>query len=195
MEGRPLEDAELIRRSRGGDTSAYGELVKRYQQIALQTAYVVAGSEGEAEDATQEAFVKAYYSLERFQEARPFRPWLLRIVSNEALNRRKASRRRVALSIRSAAQDSGDAAPSPEAAALGKSRRQRLLAAVNELSEKDRLLIAYRYFLDLTEAETAGALRIPRGTAKSRMSRALKRLRAKLAEDPEFSDLAVGEPQ
>jgi RNA polymerase sigma-70 factor (ECF subfamily) len=77
---------------------------------------------------------------------------------------------------------SGEAAPSPEAAILSAEQRDELLAAVNELREEDRLVITCRYFLELSEEETAAALGWKRGTVKSRLSRALERLRAQVGE-------------
>ena len=100
MEGRPLEDAELVDLARDGDVPAYEELVTRYQGIAHRVAWLVARQAGEAEDAVQEAFVKAYYALPRFRSDAPFRPWLLRIVANEARNRVRSSRRRDGLVLR-----------------------------------------------------------------------------------------------
>jgi RNA polymerase sigma factor (sigma-70 family) len=183
VEGRPLEDVELARLARDGDVHAYGELVERYREVAFRTAWLITRSSAEAEDAAQEAFVKAFYALGRFRAGEAFRPWILRIVSNEAKNRRRSVGRRERLTVR-LAQDrgSGDAAPSPEAALLSAERREGLLEAVNRLQEKDRLAIACRYFLDLSEAETAAALGWRRGTVKSRLSRALERLRAELGE-------------
>ncbi|HEV3474359.1 MAG TPA: sigma-70 family RNA polymerase sigma factor [Actinomycetota bacterium] len=180
---RPLEDRELIERARGGDVGAYEALVRRYQDVAVRAAYVVTGPD-EAEDAAQEAFVKAYRALARFQPDAPFRPWLLQIVTNEARNRRRASGRRVALALRAAADDPGDAAPSPESAALEDEAHRRLVKTLNDMAERDRELIACRYFLELTEPEIAQALGIPRGTVKSRLSRAMARLRQRMgAED------------
>jgi RNA polymerase sigma-70 factor (ECF subfamily) len=160
---------------------AYEELVRRYQDVAVRTAYVVAGSADDAEDAAQEGFVKAYAALGRFRAGAPFRPWLLRIVANEARNRRRSSGRRAMLAVR-AAEDrpSLDAAPSPEVAVLAQETRATLLAAINALRDEDREVIGARYFLDLSEAETADTLGIPRGTVKSRLSRALGRLRVEL---------------
>ena len=178
MEGRPLEEAELVDRARQGDVGAYEELVRRYQQVAARTAYLAAGLTADAEDAVQEAFVKAFYALPRFRGDAPFRPWLLAIVANEARNRRKSTARRARLALR-AGQDrpSGDAAPSPEVAALEEEERTILLAAVNQLREHDRMVIGYRYLLGLSERETASALGVPAGTVKSRLARALRRLR------------------
>ncbi len=163
--------------------SAYEVLVRRYQDLAARAAFLILGNAAEAEDATQEAFVKAYYALARFQEDRPFRPWLLRIVTNEAHNRQAADGRRAALLLRAAeTQPAADNGASPEAAALQTERRGALLRAFTALSDDDRLIIAYRYFLDLSEAEMAEALDCPRGTVKSRLSRALARLRAMLGD-------------
>jgi len=153
-------------------------LVGRYGPKMLGVARRLLGSTAEAEDAAQEAFVKAFYALDRFRAGEAFRPWVLRIVSNEAKNRRRSVGRRERLTVR-LAQDrgSGDAAPSPEAAALGREEREALLGAIESLSEPERLVVTYRYLLELSEAETARALAIRPGTVKSRLSRALGKLR------------------
>jgi RNA polymerase sigma-70 factor (ECF subfamily) len=181
VEGRPLDDAELVELSRGGDVDAYRELVERYQGIAFRTAYVIVGSAADAEDVAQEAFVKAYYAMGRFRAGAAFRPWLLTIVANEARNRRRSVGRRESLALRlSQGRTSGGAAPSPEAAAIHHERDAILMGALNGLSDADRKVLACRYFLGLTETETASALGVARGTVKSRSSRALKRLREQL---------------
>jgi RNA polymerase sigma factor (sigma-70 family) len=183
VEGRPLQESELVERARRGDQSAYGELVQAYQGIAFRTAYLVVGDASEAEDAAQEGFVKAFYAMNRFRPGAPFRPWILQIVANEARNRRRSAGRRTALVMRTAADaPSGEAAPSPEAAMLTSEQREELLVAVNQLREEDRLVIACRYFLELSEEETAATLGWRRGTVKSRLSRALGRLRAQMGE-------------
>src|SRR3954468_5508641 len=97
VEGRPPDDEELISRAKRGDVDAYGQLVLRYQGVAVRTAYVVAGSRGDAEDAAREGFVKASRALGRFRGEAPFKPWLLRIVANEARNRRRSAGRRQSL--------------------------------------------------------------------------------------------------
>lgn len=181
MEGRPLEDAELVELAKGGDVRAYGELVDRYREIAFRTAYLMARNSADAEDATQDAFVKAYYALDRFRSAEPFRPWILRIVSNEARNRRRSAGRRERLALRVVERRGpGDAAPSPDAAAIAQETRRMLLAALETLPERDREVIACRYLLELSEAETARTLGIRPGTVKSRLSRGLARLRREL---------------
>ncbi|HEU4449044.1 MAG TPA: RNA polymerase sigma factor [Gaiellaceae bacterium] len=181
MEDRPLAEGDLVAQALQGDTRAYGTLIREHQTMAFRTAYLITGSAADAEDAVQDAFVKAYRALARFRRGEPFRPWLLAIVANEARNRRRSAGRRERLALR-AAEDplSGGAVPSPEAALLASERREELLAAVEALGEDDRLALACRYFLGLSEEETAAALGWRRGTVKSRTSRALERLRTRL---------------
>jgi RNA polymerase sigma factor (sigma-70 family) len=157
---------------------AFEMLVRRHQQPAIRVAYAVAGPDGE--DAVQEAFVKAFHALDRFRAGAPFRPWLLRIVVNEARNRRRAAGRRVHLALRAGGRASGDAAPSPEDAALVAERRRVLAAALATLPDGDRAVLACRWFAELTEAEMAVALDCRPGTVKSRLNRAMARLRAAL---------------
>ena len=183
MEGRPLDDAELVERARHGDARAYEELVRRYQGVAARVAFL-AGGPIDAEDAVQEAFVKAYRALPGFRAGSPFRPWLLRIVANEAKNRRRAAGRRTRLALRvESDRPSGDAAPSPETAVLEEDERVTLLEAVNRLRDDDRMVLGYRFLLGLSERETADALGVAPGTVKSRTSRALSRLRKELPVD------------
>ena len=182
MVGRPLDETDLIGRAKRGDTHAYEELVYAHQGIAFRTAYVIAGNAADAEEATQDGFVKAWRALGRFREGAPFRPWLLQIVANEARNRRRSAGRRAHLLLRAATEEpSGDAAPSPEASLLSAETRETLLAAVNELPEDQRTVIALRFFVGLSELEVAEALRWPIGTVKSRSARALERLRESYA--------------
>ena len=183
MEGRPLDEPELVDRAKKGDTRAYEVLVKRYQDIAQRTAYVVTGDAGDAEDAAQSAFINAYHALSRFRSDAAFRPWLLKIVANEARNRRRSAGRREGLRLRLEGDPPReDAAPSPEAAVLAGERRRTLVDALNSLREEERRVIAMRYLLDLTEKEMAAAMGVAKGTVKSRLARAMKKLGAALDE-------------
>jgi RNA polymerase sigma-70 factor (ECF subfamily) len=181
--GRPPEtEAVLVARARAGDADAFADLVRTHQQLAFRTAWLIAGSTADAEDAAQEGFVKAWRALPRFREGSPFRPWLLAIVANEARNRRRSSGRREGLVLRAAsAAASGEAAPSPEAGVLALEQREELFRGLGRLTERDRQVLALRFLLDLGEAETAAALGVRRGTVKSRTSRALDHLREVLA--------------
>ncbi len=184
MEDRPLDEAALIERAKRGDVAAYERIVRENQSIAFRTAWMITGSAAEAEEAAQDAFLKAYRALGRFRSGAPFRPWLLRIVGNEARNRRVAAGRRERLTVRVAGERrAGGAVPSPEAALLDDELRRDLLAAVESLSDRDRAVISCRYLLELSEAETAAALGVRKGTVKSRLSRALDRLRVELEAD------------
>jgi RNA polymerase sigma factor (sigma-70 family) len=177
VEGLSAGDAETVERARRGDAAAYAELVQRYTEMAFRTAYLVTGSAADAEDAAQDAFVKAYWALPRFRAGGSFRAWLLRIVGNEARNRRRAAGRRAALELRLASGLRAAADPSPEAAAEASEERRALVGALNRMTEEDRQVISCRYLLQLSIEETAAALDIPEGTVKSRLSRALGRLR------------------
>jgi RNA polymerase sigma-70 factor (ECF subfamily) len=158
--------------------------VRRHQSLAHRVALVIAGP-ADAADAVQEGFVKGYRALARFRDGAAFRPWILAIVANEARNRRRSAGRRQALALRlaepaagsSAGPSAGPSAPSSEDEALAALARRRLLDAVAALPERDRQVVTCRYLLELSEAETAAVLAWPAGTVKSRLSRALDRLR------------------
>jgi len=132
-------------------------------------AYLITHNAADAEDATQDALVKAWRAFGRFRPGAPMRPWLLQIVANEARNRRRSVGRRERLEA-----SSGGAAPSPEDDPVD---REQLVAALDQLSDEHRNVLACRYLLDLSEEETAAALDIARGTVKSRTARALEQLK------------------
>jgi RNA polymerase sigma factor (sigma-70 family) len=183
VEGRPLNEQDLILRVKSGDVAAFESLVETHQQIALRVAFLVVGDRTVAEDVTQEAFVKAYHAISRFREDGVFRPWLLRIVRNEALNQRRRRGRQERLSLRLANDPvSGGAAPSPETTVITAVERQAVIDAVNALSDRYRDVVTHRYLLGLTEAETAATLSIPIGTVKSRTARALGQLQGSLGD-------------
>jgi RNA polymerase sigma factor (sigma-70 family) len=192
-----VEDTALIERAKKGDAASYGRLVRRYQSVAFRAAYLVTGDAGEAEEAIQEAFVNAYRALGRFRPGAPFKPWLLKIVTNEARKRNRTSRQRTGLEL-VLSEDSSlreQAEISAEERFLVAEKCAELLKAVEGLREEDRLVIACRYFLELSEAETAEALDCARGTVKSRLSRAIERLRDYMggaAHGPERQEGARG---
>ncbi len=178
MEGRPLEERELVPRAQRGDERAFEQLVRAHEEIAFRVAYLITGDAVEAEDAAQEGFLKAWRALGRFRRDAPFRPWVLRIVANEARNQRRSAARRTQLALRAGSGAvSGDATPSPEADVVAADERRRLLEALDAMPDKPRLVLACRYLLELSEDETAAALGLRRGTVKSRTARALERLR------------------
>lgn len=176
----PSEE-RLIAKARTGDTTAFAELVKLHQAMAFRVAYVVTRSAQDAEEATQDGFVKAWRAMHRFREGSPFRPWVLRIVRNEALNKVRSNTRRANLHIRAAESDSAGA--SPETLAVGASEHQMVLDAIAGLPERLRMVVSCLYLLEMSEAETAAMLRIPRGTVKSRAARARAALQRELTND------------
>lgn len=178
-----LADGELVERAKRGDVTAYEQIVKRYQEPVFRIAYLVTRSASDAQEAAQDTFVKAYDALGRFRTGAPLRPWLMRIAVNESRNRRRAASNREVLLLRASAErSSADADPSPEAALLAAERRRELLSALNRLPERDRLVVACRFLLDMSELETAQVLDCRIGTVKSRLSRALVRLRNEFGE-------------
>jgi RNA polymerase sigma-70 factor (ECF subfamily) len=161
---------------------AYEVLVVRHTALAHRTA-VLLGAGDDADDIIQTAFVKAYQALHGFKDSAAFRPWLLRIVANETHNLTRGRGRRDRAILRAAVlAETAPAVREPADLVVAAERRTTLLAAVRELPEKERLVVIYRFLLDLSEAETAAALGWPRGSVKSRLSRALRRLKADLEE-------------
>jgi RNA polymerase sigma-70 factor (ECF subfamily) len=176
---RALTESELIALASEGDGDAYASLVRAHQDIAFRTAMLITQDAADAEEAAQDAFIKAWRALPRFRRGEPWRPWLLTIVANEARNRRRSAGRRSALALRvEPPREDGSA----EATVLAAETRTALLGAMARLRDDDRLVLGCRYLLELSEAETAAALGVKPGTVKSRTSRALGRLREEVAE-------------
>jgi RNA polymerase sigma-70 factor (ECF subfamily) len=162
-------------------------LVRQHGEAAFRLAFLFLGSAAEAEDVAQEAFIRALHALDRFDLARPFRPWLLSITANLARNRRRSIGRSFAALRRWV-----EARPESELAVVDDTgpdalQAKRLWQAIRRLNRIDQEIIYLRYFLELGEAEAAAALAIPAGTCKSRLHRALSRL--KVLVEQEFPDL------
>ena len=173
----PVEDEGLIiAAARGGDGEAFARLVRRHQEVAFRAAYLIVFDAAAAEDVTQEAFVRAFRGLGSFRDGEPFRPWLLRIVTNLALNEVRGRNRRQGLFARITSFRQ-EQEPSPEPAALAAEQRDAVWRAIHELKGDDQVVLYLRYYLDLSEAEIAGVIGRPPGTVKSRLHRAGGRLR------------------
>jgi RNA polymerase sigma factor (sigma-70 family) len=177
VEGRPRSEQELVLRSQHGDVRAFEQLIEPHREVMFRVAYLIVRNAADAEDAAQDALIKAWRAVGRFRREAPVRPWLLTIAANEARNRRRAAGRRERLALRAAASPSGEAAPSPEELTVAAAERRRLLEALEQLPEGQRLVLECRYLLSLSEEETAAALHIRRGTVKSRAARAIEELR------------------
>ncbi|AZM48242.1 hypothetical protein DMB38_22820 [Streptomyces sp. WAC 06738] len=198
ISGDGAGEARLVARVRNGETEAYAELVRAHAETAHRLALLL-GAGAEAEDVVQNAFIKAYRALGGFRDGAAFRPWLLRIVANETKNtvraaarRRAATERAGALAGAAGAGGAGVAAEDLAGRALAAERREELVTALRALRERHREVVIHRYLLDLDEAETAAALGVPRGTVKSRLSRALRELARLLGEDGGARDGAAG---
>jgi RNA polymerase sigma-70 factor (ECF subfamily) len=176
------DDSALAVQARDGDLDAFAALVRRHQGLAVRTAWL-AGAASDAEDAAQDAFVKAYRSLGRYRPELEFRPWLMTIVRNEARSRQRGAMRLLRLRRRAESLTPVAAEASTEEAVLAHRARLDTARAVARLPTALRLVVTCRYLLELSEAETADALGCPVGTVKSRLSRGLDRLRHDLAAD------------
>ena len=186
--GRALDERATVALAQQGAPEAFDALVRRYEEMAFRAAYLIVRDEAEAQDVAQEAFVRAYRSLGRFDACQPFRPWLLRIVTNLAINSRRGSRRREAMRERYGQEyELRGRVPSPEAAAEAGERARHVWQAVGALSAQEQTLLYLRYFLDASEEETATVIGRPVGTVKSRLHRALRRLRGVVEE--QYPDL------
>ena len=144
---RALTESELIALASEGDGDAYASLLRAHQDIAFRTAMLITQDAADAEEAAQDAFVKAWRALPRFRAGEPWRPWLLTIVANEARNRRTAASRHLTVALEAAFEATVDLTPSPEALAVASDQHHRLVEALNELREEDRTIIVYRYLL------------------------------------------------
>jgi len=171
-------EADLIRRARAGDEAAYERLVRDHQEAVFRLAYLFLGSAADAEDIAQEVFIRALNALDRFDDSRPLRPWLLSITANAARNRRRAFGRYVAALRRLIVPET-----SISAEVDTRIEAQALWQAVRRLSPADQEVIYLRYFLELSVSEAAEAMQVEPGTVKSRLSRALSRLRDVIERD------------
>lgn len=173
------EDASaLVSRAQAGDRAAFGILVERYAAQARRVARAVLGDPDDADDAAQDAFLSALLKLERYDPARPFGPWLMRIVANAATDRRRrrAVRRAEPLDSRLPGGSRPDTAA--ERRVLG----EHLRAALAELPERQRLAVALFDGEGYSHADVAAILGIPEGTVRSDVFNARRRLRV-LLED------------
>ena len=172
-------EANLIRQARQGDAAAWEMLGRQHQAAAFRLGYLLLRTPAEAEDVAQEAFVRAFLALDKFDETRPFRPWLLQITRNVAKNRLRSLSRYWTM-VKRWWQEEETAV---EATAVSQDESAQLWQAVQQLRPKAQEVVYLRYFLELSEAETAEALDVPAGTVKSRLHRALQQLKGVIEAD------------
>jgi RNA polymerase sigma-70 factor (ECF subfamily) len=174
-----FDERRTIRLSQRGSREAYGVLVKSYMRRAYVAALALTGNREDALDASQEAFVKAWRAIRRFDLARPFYPWFYRILRNLCFDliRRRRIRPRDGIEA-----DVRDPAEGPDVAARRSERRDLVHAALRRLPDRDREILVLRHFQHLSYREIAESLEIPLGTVMSRLFAARQRMRSQLAE-------------
>lgn len=170
-------DRDLVLRARRGDADAFGELVRRTQTSVFNVCYRLAGERREAEDAAQEAFIRAYERLDRFDPDRPFGPWMRRVAANHCLNRLSAQ---TPLDVPLDEERDEDEHGRPELIREEREQAEIMRAAILALPPNYRAVIELRHFQDLSYDEIAGALSIPLSDVKSRLFRARKLLAEKI---------------
>lgn len=174
--GQDDHDIELVTRCLEGETAAFAPIVERYQRVLFTVARRMLGDGGDAEDAAQNAFVKAYQNLRGFDRQRRFFSWLYRILLNECLNRQRDRRAHEAISAELAA------GVSPVEALERKERRARVQAALLALPVEYREVVVLRHFAELSYDEIGDTLGLPAARVKSRLYIARQRLSQLLLE-------------
>lgn len=187
-----MNEMELVQRAMQGDTTAWEPLVLANQEPVFRLAYLFLKDADEAQDVAQETFLRAYRMLRHFDPSRPLRPWLLGIASNLARNRIRSAGRYLAAMIRGY-RLSPPLAVNAEQRSADHWDAQALWMAVRRLGASDQQVIYLRFFLELPVSEAAEAMAVADGTVKSRLNRALERLRRIIRR--EFPDLQEGKTE
>jgi len=177
-----FDDSRLVRLAKEGDMEAFETLVRRYQHQVYALCRHMTGDYPSADDLAQETFVKAYFSLARFDDRLPLYPWLRRIALNAALNYLRGKRREVPLEegrpdAANPSWSRADPAQTTEDADL----ERKLQAGLACLPSDQRQVFILRHYEGLSYEEIAGALQMPLGTVMSRLSRARQKLKPLLA--------------
>jgi RNA polymerase sigma-70 factor (ECF subfamily) len=174
-------EAELVSRAAAGDQDAYAALLQPHEAVAYRVAVSITGSSSAAQEAVQNACLKAYRSLRRFRRGAAFRPWLVRIVINESHNVRRAEQRHERLAARAAERrEAGGTAP--DEAVVAREEVATVLRGLRQLTDGDRLVLALRYFAELPDDEAAALAGASVGAYRVRLVRARKRLLLQLED-------------
>jgi len=177
VSGQPLDiELELIASAKQGDRQAFGELVRRHREGVINVVYRMCGDANLAEDAAQEAFIRAWQHLPGYRPRSPFRNWVYRIATNAALDVLRRERETVDIDEMPLASSN----KGPEATAEGKERGERVRQAVLALPPASRAALVLREYEGLSYQEIADTLDIPIGTVMSRLSYARGKLRESL---------------
>ena len=171
-------DDDAIARCQDGDRDAFRHLVDLYKDVMYGTAVLMTGNQAVAEEAVQEAFLSAWRGIGGFKRGRPPKPWLMRILVNQVMDGR---RKRSVPTVPLADVGPGDAPSAPdESEAFG--NRTVVREALAHLVPEQQQVVVLRYFAELTVPEVARSIGVREGTVKSRLHRALRRLRERLEE-------------
>jgi RNA polymerase sigma-70 factor, ECF subfamily len=177
-------DAQLVRRTLGGDKAAFNELVRRYQRCVHSLIYRIVGNEDDAADLVQETFLRAYRALESFRQDASFVTWLYRIASNLSIDLLRSRRSRGTLSLdfelAEGREPAADEMLSPETSVVRGEVSEIVHRAIMGLPDRYRIVIAMRHLQGLRVHEIAEALQIPVGTVKTHLYRAREMLRQRL---------------
>jgi RNA polymerase sigma factor (sigma-70 family) len=176
------DDAALVARTLAGDDDAFARLIRRHERVAYRVAAAVAGSTADGQEAVQNAYLKAHRSLRRFRPDAEFKPWLLRIVVNEAHNVRRSERRHERLGRRAGTHGERPG-PAADETIVAREEIATVLRAMGRLSDADRLALALRYFAGLSDRDAAELAGASVGAHRVRVLRALARLRRRLEEN------------
>ena len=191
------QEAAIVRKVLGGDANAFETLVLEYEKNVYNIALRMTGNSEDAADMTQEAFIKAYNSLQSFRGDSKFSVWLYRIVSNVCLDFLRSKNRRPTVSL-SVEDDDGedtqldvaDESQSPELLLDRKLTRESVRRGLDSLPPDYRQILLLREIQGLSYDEIAQALSLEVGTVKSRIFRARKRLCTFLIDDGNISDFS-----
>ncbi len=179
-----LPEPELIVRAQEGDTEAREVLARRYRLPAYRLAMQLLGRREDAKDVAQDAMMRFFSSLDRFEAERPVLPWLFRIVHNRVRDLERRRRRRRVESLDRAMETGGRepaaVAPDPELEARRRQLQRHIWQALSTLSSAQREILVLREYQDLSYAEIAAVLGIPKGTVMSRLHAARCSLRERL---------------
>lgn len=174
------DDHSLALYARQGNRDAFAEIVRRHQQAVFNAAYHMLGNVRDAEDATQETFIRAFQFFDRFDSDRPLAPWLKRIAVNVCINR--LERVKPASSLDDEAAPAPDPSPGPEAQTVNRARDERIRAELSQLPPRYRIVIELRHFQELSYEEIAKELKRPLSDVKSDLFRARKLLAERLKD-------------
>lgn len=178
-----MNDAQVIRRLKEGDPTGLETLVSRYQKRAVYTAFLITQDEQLAEDVAQEVFIRIYRHIQNFDESRPFAPYLLRSITNAALNAIEKTDRWVQFGAGTDVQHVADlltTATCVEDQVEYSRLKAEIAQALAALPARQRAVVIQRYYLGMNEQEMAANLSAPPGTIKWLLNNARQRLRSLL---------------